>query len=61
MRRLSLFMCIVGFVGMVILSIISIAESQTGTVGSLVSAIPVAILFASLFITGFIAISNKDR
>lgn len=52
-------MCIIGLIGMLIISAVSIAESQTGTVESLVSAIPAAILFASFFIAGYITIHKK--
>ena len=54
-------MCIIGLAGMLVISIISIAESKTGTIESFLSALPVSILFASLFIAGYVALSKKDN
>lgn len=42
-----------------ILAILSISESRTASVESMVSVIPVSILFASLFIVGYLSINKK--
>ena len=52
-------LCIIGFIGMGILAILSISESRTASVESMVSVIPVSILFASLFIVGYLSINKK--
>jgi len=54
-------MCLIGLIGILVISIISIAESQTGTVESLVYAIPAAILFANLFVAGYITINKLSK
>lgn len=60
--NLNVILTIVGFVGLLIIAIISIVESETGSVVSLVSAIPSSILYASIFIVGYISNQmNKKR
>jgi len=41
------------------MSLLAIAESESGKLGSLVSAIPACILFASLFIAGYVSLEKK--
>jgi len=60
-KKLNVLMCLIGLIGILVISIISIAESQTGTVESLVYAIPAAILFANLFVAGYITINKLSK
>lgn len=57
MKKLNLIMCIVGLIGMVVLSIVAIADSKAT---DLVSVIPTTIFFSSLFIAGYLK-NNKDK
>ena len=60
MQKVSFLMCALGLIGMVALSTMAISESESGTVTSLISAIPATILCASLFLAGIILMKKKD-
>ena len=60
MQKVSLLMCTLGLIGMVVLSVVAIAESESGTVCSLISAIPATILCSSLFLAGIVLMKKKD-
>jgi hypothetical protein len=58
-NKRNAFISSIGFVGMLIISLVAIIESETGNIGSLISAIPVCILFASLFIAGYVSLDKN--
>ena len=57
MKKVNLIMCLIGLIGMVIISVVCIADSKSS---DLVSAIPATILFSSLFIAGYLK-DKKDN
>ena len=59
MKKLNIVLTIMGLAGMIIMSLLAIVESESGKLGSLVSAIPACILFASLFIAGYVSLEKK--
>ena len=59
MKKLNIFLSVIGLIGTLIMSALAIAESESGQLGSLVSAIPACILFASLFIAGYLSLNKK--
>ena len=57
MKKVNLIMCLVGLIGMVIISVVCIVDSKAS---DLVSAIPATILSSSLFIAGYLK-DKKDN
>ena len=59
MKKLDLIVAIVGFLGLIVISTIAIIDSNAE---DMMSAVVVQILFASLFIGGYISYSvKKDK
>lgn len=57
-RKIELTLSVLGLVGMVLTALISIIDSQAT---DLLSVIPMQILFASLFIVGYISAKFKNK
>ena len=55
--KIDLVLMIIGIIGLVVIAIISIVDSFAQDI---ISAIPVQILFASLFISGYVSYRSKD-
>ena len=58
MKILNIIITILGFCGMLLLSIIAVSDKNATDI---VSAIPLAILFSSLFIAGFIKLDINKK
>lgn len=58
MKKADLIITIVGFLGLITLSLIAILDSGATNI---MSAVIVQLLFTSLFIAGYISYSNKKK
>lgn len=58
MKKLDLILTIVGMIGLITLSLMAIIDPKATDI---VSGIIVQLLFASLFIAGYISYSNKKK
>lgn len=56
---LNKILVVIGFLGMIIISVTATMESKTANIGSLISCIPLCILFASMFIVGYISLNKQ--
>ena len=57
MKKFDLFIAILGFLGLIIVSIVAIIDSSAD---DMMSAVVVQILFASLFLGGYISYSIRN-
>lgn len=58
MKKLNVIMTIIGFLGMLLLSVVAISDKNAKDI---VSAIPLTILFGSLFIAGYIKLDINKK
>jgi len=58
MKKLNIALAIVGFTGLLILSIVAIINNQAS---DMLAVIVVQLMFASLFVAGMIGINNKSE
>ena len=60
MKKVNLFMCLIGAIGMLFVMVLLISGHKTDTAGSLISALGVEMVFAAMFIAGYLAITRKE-
>ena len=58
MKKLNIIMTIIGFLGMFLLSVVAISDKNAKDI---VSAIPLTILFESLFIAGYFKLDINKK
>jgi uncharacterized membrane protein YqjE len=58
MKKVDLIISIIGLIGLITLSIFAITDSRSVDI---ISGVIVQLLFASLFIAGYISLSNKKK
>lgn len=57
-RNINIAFIVIGLIGLIVLALISVIDSQAS---NLLSVIPAQILFASLFIGGYISYQKSDK
>ena len=57
-KLVNIIITLIGVIGMLVMTIMSIEEKNYD---SIISAIPATILFASLFIVGYISLSKNEK
>ena len=57
-KLVNIIITLIWLIGMLVMTIMSIAEKNYD---SIISAIPATILFASLFIVGYISLSKNEK
>lgn len=61
LKLLNMIMTGIGLIGLVVMSIIAIGESNSGNVTNMASAIVVQFFFAALFISGYISLQKNTN
>ena len=58
MKKINIIMTIIGFLGMLLLSVVAISDKNAKDI---VSAIPLTILFGCLFVSGYIKLDINKK